>query len=228
MERDWFVKKTLRDMPHGMPCARAYDLAATERSQAVKNPDPTCAIKMYRSKDNYIWVTGEYHEDFVDDKFGVSGMVCKRSGDRDNLILRQAQKDGDECTIVLPVDPGAAGLGLFAQMAAALQAEGFKVKRDPTPTNKSKLTRFLPFATSAENGLVYIVEETFDKVTLDFIYKQLESFDGERSTAKKSDDFCDSFGSCYNYLSTARVILPFTVPNISSTTRLAQYKKSIK
>jgi len=177
-----------------------------------------------RDRQGYTYIFGNYHPDFYDDVLEVYGQFCKRSGDRDNHILKQAYYDGDDVTIILPVDVGSSGKSTFESMAANLSREGFMVKPDPMPTNKSKLTRFTPFATASENGLVYIVKDTFDKKTLEFIYKQLEQFDGERSTATKHDEFPDLYASGFNYLNKAKVIKPFSLPNISSPTQLANFK----
>lgn len=212
-ERAWVKPIQSHEMPLDVTCCRAYDLAATERSQANKYPDPTACGKLYRDRQGYYYMAGEYHQDFYDDVYGVYGQFCKRAGDRDNHILKQAYVDGEDCPIILPVDVGAAGKSNYASMAANFTQYGFIVKQDPMPINKSKLTRFLPFATACENGLVYILVDTFDKKTLEFIYKQLEAFDGERSTSERKDEFPDLFGSAFNFLSRTKTL---NVKNLAS------------
>ena len=204
-ERSWLMSTTSDKVPPKMSEARAWDLAATERSQAVKFPDPTACIKMYKSKQGFYYIAGDYQEDIEDDHYNIKGQFCKRSGDRDMHIVKQAAHDGRKCPIVLPVDPGAAGKTAYQEMAKFFISEGFKVKKDPTATNKSKLIRFQPFASACENNLVYILEDTFDPVTRDFIYKQLEAFDGERSTASRKDDFVDAIATAFNYLAQSKV-----------------------
>lgn len=224
-ERGWVKEITLKDVPENTVAVRAYDLASTERSQVNKFPDPTACCRLEKDRACNIYLKGDYVDSFYDDVLEVYGQFCKRSGDRDNHILKQAEWDGENVTIVLPVDPGSAGRTAYEAMAKNFGQEGFIVKPDPTPTNKSKLTRFQPFATATENGYVYVVKDTFDKKTLEHIYKQLESFNGERSTNTRKDEFPDLLASGFNYLMKAKVIKPFTLPNISSQTPLANYKR---
>lgn len=215
-------------MPSNAMACRAYDLAATERSQANKDPDPTACAKMYKDREGYYYIAGEYHGKFYDSMYDVYGQFCKRSGDRDNHILMQAGLDGADCPIVLPVDPGAAGKTAYESMAKTFTQHGYMVKKDPMPQNKTKLTRFQPFATACENGLVFILEDTFDKKTLDFICKQLEAFDGERSTKAKHDEFPDLLATAFNYLSKGKDIQPFSVPSVGSNSRLRRFKESLR
>ena len=222
---EWVKEISSTEMPDDVVGCRAYDLASTERSQAYKHPDPTACGKIYKDKNGYYYIAGDYHPKFYDDLYEVHGQFCKRSGDRDNHILMQADLDGEDCTIVLPVDPGASGKTAFEAMAARFTSEGYRVKADPTPINKSKLTRFQPFASACENGLVYVLVDTFDRKTLAFIYKQLEAFNGERSTAQRKDEFPDLYASGFNFLSKAKVYTPFILPEINSPTKLSQFRQ---
>lgn len=228
-DREWLRHTSTDKLPANLTTCRAYDLAATERSQANKFPDPTACALVQKDRNGYYYVSGNYHKDFYDDVYDIYGQFCKRSGDRDNHIIRQAEVDGDGCTIVLPQDPGAAGKTTYESMACNFAQEGFNVKSDPTPVNKSKLTRFQPFATACENGLVYWVDDTFDLKTRDFIYKQLEAFDGERSSTHRKDEFPDLLASGYNYLMKTKIIRPYTMPDLSNaTSRLSTYRKQIR
>jgi phage terminase large subunit-like protein len=113
----------------------------------------------------------------------------KQSGQREQEILKTAQWDGEDTYIVFQIDPGAAGKDGFRQATKMYLEEGFVVKRDPLPPTKSKLQKFEPFSTAAQNGQVYIVEELFsDKEMVKILYDELESFTGERSTAARKDD----------------------------------------
>ncbi|AHK11206.1 terminase large subunit [Shewanella sp. phage 1/4] len=221
----WFQE--VDRIPSGGVMARGYDLAATERSQVNKHPDATTSCKMLKH-EGYYYIIGNYHESFYDDVEDVYGRVCKRVGDRDNVMLSQAKLDGDECTIVLPVDPASAGKQVYLEMSKFFTGNGFRVKKDPVAGNKSKLTRFLPFATAAENGLVKIVRNTFDDKTYLWIMKELEAFNGERSTSTKKDDFPDCISTVFNYLCTARSNKAFTLPTIDSPSLLSHHKSRIK
>ena len=224
-ERSWLTAISSNDLPSQHTSCRAYDLAATERSQANKFPDPTACVKMFKCKRGFFYIAGDYQEDIYDEHYNIFGQMCKRSGDRDMHIIKQGKHDGNETPIVLPVDPGAAGKTAYQEMAKTFMAEGFIVKKDPTATNKSKLIRFQPFATACENGLVFILEDTFDPVTRDFIYKQLEAFDGERSTASRKDDFVDAMATAYNFLAKTPVRSYNYSLNVHSSTVLSKWRK---
>lgn len=110
-------------------------------------------------------------------------------GERDQLIEQQAHVDGAEVTIVLPKDPSGAGVVEYQESAKKLISKGFSVKPDAMANNKSKLTKFSPFSSACQNGFVYIVEDSFpNQATLEHFYKELEIFNGERSTATVKDD----------------------------------------
>jgi phage terminase large subunit-like protein len=225
-ERSWVQDNAVPRLPYGCTKVRAYDLAATERSQANRFPDPTACIGMAKDRHGDFYIYGHYHEGTYDDHYQVYGQYCMRSGSRDKQIIAQAAYDGEETFVVLPQDPAAAGKAAFDSMSKLIMAEGFKVKKDPMPINKSKLTKFEPFATACENGVVYIVESSFDKKTLEFIYKQLEMFNGERSTSTRKDEFPDVMASAFNMLNKTKVIRPFSVPNCaSSASRLSEHNR---
>ncbi len=224
-KRDWL--QGIDKVPVNTEAVRSYDFGASERTTANKNPDPTTCIKMYKS-DGYYILAGEYHEDFYDEVDDIQGTIYKRSGDRDNTMIKQAEYDGKEVYIVAPQDPAAAGKALWNQQAKFFAEKGFIFKKDPCPINKNKLTKFLPFATAAENGLVKIVKSTFSEKTYNYIMKQLESFDGERSTTTKKDDYADTIASAFNYLSNSNYMQPFSLPTTSSPSKLHEYKKSIR
>lgn len=228
---NYFLRSWLQEVnriPEGCTVQRGYDLAATERSQVNKTPDATTSIKLYRDRNGYYYIAGNYHENFYDDVEQVHGRVCKRVGDRDNVMLSQAKLDGDECVIILPVDPASAGKQVYTEMSKFFTGHGFRVKKDPVAGNKSKLTRFLPFATAAENGLIKIVRNTFDDKTYEWIMKELESFDGERSTTTRKDDFADCLATVFNYACTSRTHKAFSLPSINAPSLLAAHKTRIK
>jgi phage terminase large subunit-like protein len=222
-KREWV--KELDRIPYGVNCCRAYDFGASERTTANKNPDPTTSIKMYKDKEGNFILAGEYHEEFLDEVDNIQGAIYQSSGQRDMTMLKQAAFDGVEVPIVAPQDPAAAGKALWLQQAKFFAENGYIFKKDPMPITKSKLTKFLPFATSAENGLVYIVKSTMTEKTYNYIMAQLERFDGGRSTNTKRDDFADCIASAYNYLCTARYYSTPYIPDINAPTKLSNYKQ---
>lgn len=226
-KRDWLTE--VDRVPAEALCVRAYDFGASERTQTNKYADPTVSIKLYKSKDGYYTLAGEYHRDFYDEVDEIEGAIYKRSGDRDNIMLKQAAYDGKEVHIVAPQDPAAAGKALFTQQAKFFTEHGFIFKKDPCPVNKNKLTKFLPFATAAENGLVRIAKSTFSEKTYNYIMKQLENFDGERSSTTRRDDFADCVASGYNYLCQAKIHKPVVIPQFNnSQTNYAKMKQSLR
>lgn len=190
-----FQRKWLKDIdkvPEAAVYCRAWDKAATEPSEVNQHPDYTASVKMAKDKHGFFYLIGDYQEDNFDKRDSkhtkIEGRFRERSGTRDVLIQKQAEHDGTGCTVVFSQDPGAAGVTEFTESAKKLIAEGHVVKKDPMPTQNGKLTRYLPFSSAAENGLVYIVKSTFSPATLDAFFKENESFDGARSSDHRKDD----------------------------------------
>lgn len=171
--RTWLHKAT--HVPTGAKYARGWDTASEVPNENNKHPDFTASTKMAKCKDGYYYICG-----------GVR--FQKRPGDRDREIMSIGNRDGVDCTLVQAIDPGAAGKVQFTEFAKKGNAEGLVVRSDPMPNNKSKLKRYEPFSAACENGLVYIVESTFEREELEQFYKENEEFDGERSTSRRKDD----------------------------------------
>lgn len=221
-QREW-LHKVHKVPARAQPC-RSWDKAATEPSEVYRQPDYTASVKVWKDTEGYFYLTGNYISDAFDDKDNeVLGRFRKRVGDRDKMILKQSQLDGTDCKVVFPVDPGAAGKTEFENSAKALAQHGFIVKKDPMPPQKSKLMRFLPFASAAENGLVRIVEHTFNHKTLEAFYTELEKFDGEPSTELRKDDWADCTASGFNYMAKELVVPSFTVPSFGAENKFAMY-----
>lgn len=203
--RNWLKKAT--HVPLNAVQCRAWDKAATEKSEVNTSPDYTASCKMYKSRDGDFYIVGNYHPDNYDkDDPQVLGRFRERPGRRDVLIEKQSLYDGVECTVVFSKDPGQSGVTEFEESAKKLMVHGIKVQQDPMPTQNSKLTRYSPFSSACENGFVYIVESTFTKESLEHFHKENESFDGQRSSRTRKDDIPDSCASAFNWLCKARVI----------------------
>lgn len=212
-------------IPLGSTRVRSYDKAGTERSTGNKTPDFTAGIGIARDEDGFYYLYGNYHDDFRDTgewSTDIAGMFCKKAGERDKIIKRQAKKDGDDTVIIFPVDPGQAGMSEFLTSSRELISDGYIVEKDPTPGNKSKLTRFSPFAQLAENGFIKIVKKSFPLDTYNYIMKQLEAFNGERSTGVRKDDFADAISSGINYLEKHEVVRAVRIPRPNAPTLYAR------
>lgn len=209
-DRSWLKKAA--HVPRDAVCCRAWDKASTEPSETNSTPDYTASIKMYKDREGYFYLVGNFHQSNHDKKDpDVLGRFRERPGARDKLITNQAVHDGTECAVIFSQDPGSAGVTEFQESAKKLTSKGFRVQKDPMPPQNSKLTRYAPFSSAAENGLVYIVESTFDKATLEAFHKENESFDGERSTRTRKDDWPDATASAFNWLCRKSVIPSFTM-----------------
>lgn len=138
--------------------------------------------------DGIYYIIGDYIPENKQIDTDILGRVQMRAGERDVLIAKQSAHDSTDCTVVLPKDPSASGAFEFQQSSLALIEQGFTVKADPMPSNKSKLTKFSPFASACENGLVRLCKSTFNAATYEAFCKELEAFDGERSTSHRKDD----------------------------------------
>ena len=212
--RSW-VKPT-DTLPKSIVGCRAWDKASTEPSDVNKYPDYTACIKMYKSREGFFYIVGDYHNtchDKTDPE--VFGRFRETPGSRDVKILSQAKHDGPEIAIILPKDPAAAGATEYLESAKKLTGEGFRVQQDPMPAQTSKLTRYVPFSSACENGLVYILEHTFNKATLEHFHKENESFDGERSTKLRKDDLPDCSASAFNWLCKKAVIPSFSLEDFT-------------
>jgi predicted phage terminase large subunit-like protein len=212
--RDW-VENVTYPICKTSKC-RAWDKGASIPSEKNRYVDPTASIRMEKDENGIYYIIADFIPSAKDEKSDIYGKFCRLAGERDALIKDQAEADGDEVPIILPKDVGQAGIVEFQESAKKLLSEGYIVKADAMPTNKSKLTKFSPFAAACQAGLVRIVEESFpNKATLDAFYKELESFDGERSTAHRKDDWPDACATAFNYLCKERVIK--IVPRNQST-----------
>lgn len=188
--------------------ARGWDKASQEPTEQEKFPDFTASVKLGKDSQGLYYLVGDHTPENIEDELtNTYGRFRKRPGERDQIIASQGHHDGDDCVIVLPIDPGAAGKVEFAESAKKLLGEGLRCQSDPVPNNKNKLAKFAPFADAVEAGLVRVVESTFtNKESLNVIYDELEKFDGERSTRQKKDDLVDAISTAFNFLTQARSV----------------------
>lgn len=226
-DRNWLHK--IENKPFEAVCVRSWDIASEEPSDKNRHPDYTASIKMYKTKENEYVIAGDFEPLSHNEREDTYGRYRQRPGQRNHSMIRQAEHDGSEVIVCLPVDPAAAGKLQFSELAKMFMSEGFTVRKDPMPSNKSKLTKFEPFSSACMNGMVSIVESSFgNKKTLDAFYKELESFDGERSTSSRKDDWADCCGSSFALLCTQRVIKAYSLPDCSSSTKYTAHKQNTR
>lgn len=222
-KREWLNKYD--KIPSNGIMARGWDKAQTEPSDVNLYPDFTACSGMIKTESNEFIIIGNHHDRNKDKELEVFGKFRERPGKRDMIIEAQSFYDGKDCTIILPQDPN--GRTEFIESSKKLVIKGFIVKKDPAKNSVGKLIRFTPFSSACENGLIGIVESSFDKKTLDAFYKELEAFDGERSGKKRKDDWPDSCATVFNYLSQEVVIPKFTLPVCAPNNNLINIKRVI-
>lgn len=125
---------------------RAWDLAGTQGAGAF-----TVGVRM-----RYGRTSRKFYIDDVQRKQLSSGGVRK-------LILDTAETDGADTRIVLPKDPGQAGVAQIDDLTAMLA--GFNVKAEAQ--SGSKEVRAEPFAGHVENGHVHVLQDTWTKVFIE-------------------------------------------------------------
>jgi phage terminase large subunit-like protein len=113
---------------------------------------------------------------------------------------------------------GAGGAAQYEYLSKLLVTEGFIVKKDDAVATTSKLKKAAPFFSACENGLVYIVEDSFEKEELELFYRELEIFDGvTRSTRLRHDESIDTSATCFNFLSKQQVLPTIVLPTLTKT-----------
>lgn len=185
---------------------RAWDLASSAGDTPnTQGCDATQGLLMARCPQGYFYLCG-------------SKRFRKRAGERDQEILLTAKQDGNDVYVVIPKDTGAGGAAQFEYLSKLLVSNGFVVKQDSAVATASKLKKASPFFSACENGLVYIVEQSFEKEELELCLKELEIFDGvTRSTRLRHDETVDTCASAFCYLSKKQVIPKFTLSSITKT-----------
>jgi len=176
---------------------RGWDKANTpvSKDSANKYPDFTACTGMVKTAEGDIVIIGDHHEDNKDKDDGVYGRFRELPGRRNQIMLRQAQWDGPDCTVVLAQDPN--GKFEFEESVKFFNSHGFIVKKDPAIVSSSKLTKYSAFSSACENGTVGIVESSFHPDTLEDFYKCHERFTGLRSSRTYKDDIPDSTASTF-------------------------------
>jgi phage terminase large subunit-like protein len=219
-------EKVVSTLPSTTQKVCAWDKAGTEYVPKINNTDAdfTASIHMAKCQDGYLYLYGNYCPENYDPHEKVYGKFRKGVGDRDRIMLKQAEYDGKDVPILISQDAGADGRQLFQEMAKKFVTYGFRVVPSTTAVTAGKWSKFEPFLMACQAGLVKIVESSFDPRTLELLYKELETFaptlpNGKpwRSSRSIKDDFCDAVAEAYNYLSKAQYIPSFTLPTLSKS-----------
>lgn len=159
----------------GLAC-RAWDNAAT-----VAGGDFSTGVRMVRDGQKYV-LTHVWRGQVSSEQLRLAKVT-------------QAQIDGLNTIIHLPVDPGAAGVDLVASDRRALATLGFGVV-DKRPTG-SKEVRAMPFAAACEAGLVELERGPWNQAFID----ELCSF-----PTGAHDDQVDAASDAFNYLASQQEV----------------------
>ena len=188
---------------------RCYDLAGTLKSKDSGNePDYTASAKVSKLK------SGGY---FVHDV----QRTRIRFGDWERFILENAATDGKNTKIVIPEDPNPAAKSAAAQLTQKISEHGYIVTT--MRSTKSKLDRFRPFSSLAQNGHIKFLKncgiDYENNIFNDnnFVYKELEAFTGLRRSGQNGhDDMVDALSDCIEALVNVKQIPNFS-SNLAST-----------
>lgn len=206
IRREWFVEKD-EEPPWTeiVKTVRAYDFAFKLKTDAYPNPDYTASIKMSKLKD------GNY---FIHDIRRTRILP----GDWMTFILEAAMEDGPKVDIVLPLDPQTRYSNTF--ISKELSSKGFFVRQFNAKGKKED--RFKPFSSIVMNGGMQILRncgtdyESGIYNDLSFFYKELEAYDGKRSSGQRHDDLCDGCSDAFAAVASCKDIPSFSVGLLST------------
>lgn len=164
--------------------ARAWDIAGSKPSETNPNPDYTAGVLMGKTREGQYVIIDviRFRENY--------GEVIKR-------IVETAKSDPEGTKVVLPQDPGAAGKAVIREQLKYLHEEGIYNVSFMVVGGRSKVTRFQPLASAAENGLVSYIEDAWNEAFFD----ELEHFTGGRN---EKNDQVDAAADSYVSLSTVK------------------------
>ena len=186
---------------------RSYDFASTLKSELNTSPDYTATCKVSKLKN------GGY---FVHDV----QRTRIRFGEWKDFILNNAIADGYDVDVIIPLDPGAAAKAATGILTREISEAGFRAR--VLTTTKSKLDRFRPVSSLAQNGHITFLKncgtDHENKIVNDlgFVYKELEAFTGSRKGGESGhDDVVDALSDAVAIL-TQKIQLPSIVGSLAS------------
>jgi predicted phage terminase large subunit-like protein len=174
---------------------RAWDLSAVKPSSASPDPDWTRGTLVSKDKVGYYTV-----EDIQS--------LRDRPHEVEKLIYKTASEDPEGTIVVLPVDPGQAGIAYANVVKVKLAEMGISCKL--VKTNKSKLTRFLPVASISEAGFLNFVRADWN----DEAFTELENFNGDKNNGH--DDIADTLSDAILALNQSYNLPDFSITNIGT------------
>jgi len=198
---EWCKRITIHDLPEGLQYVRAYDLAASEKSEANRNPDASVGILMARDPFGHYYLIDMLK-------------MFERPHNLLQKIISQANLDGLDVPIVIPQDAGGSGKIAAQHFVSVLSEAGCIVKVDVMSGHSGKLNRGLPFCQIAESGMVSIVIGNWNEEYL----RVMSDFEGTPETMRKiHDDEWDATSSGFKFLAKRNTLPVFNLGNDSYT-----------
>ena len=178
---------------------RAWDFASEEKTNS-NNPDWTAGVKMSRDRMGIYYI-----EDVVRDRVTTDKVL--------KMVIDTAKQDGlDDCDVVIPLDPAAAGKTAVYFYLKVMAEHGVAAKTKPVGTQASKLTRFRPLCALAEAGSLRVVKGDWNEQ----FFLELEGFSGEAKIQKMlKDDQVDAASDAFATLARQVTIPTFSLPNMT-------------
>lgn len=198
-QREWVEEIDYLPEEEVVSTVRVFDFAATLKSDREPSPDYTASIRMRKTIDG-IYIIDDVRRTRI------------TAGNWDKFVLDCAAIDPPNTTYYVPLDPGAAAKRATMMFIRDLSQAGLYVKK--IDTNKSKLDRFRPFSSMAENGGIQFVSNCGTDLEnnivndLSFVYKELEAFTGVRKRGEMGhDDLVDCCSDAFYVLASGRTVL---------------------
>lgn len=201
-QRSWVREEIGYDESQVLKVVRSYDFAGTLKVDSNPSPDYTVGTLMAKMRDGTYWV--------LDVK-----RTRIRFGDWEKFIIENAMADNERfrnVTILIPEDPNPAAKAACSMLIRSLSESGLYAQR--IRASSSKLDRFRPFSAMAQNeGVVFLKDcgndlENKQYNTNEFVFKELEAFDGKRRSGESGhDDVADSISDGFSFLA-SKMVLP--------------------
>ena len=157
---------------------RFWDLAASTNSKSYY----TAGVKIRKvtNQNLYIVLDIKYH------KFEPVNVP--------KFLAATAKEDGENVHVFWEQEPGSSGKLANSIISQNLAATGLKLRGGAIPPISDKLTRAIPFAVSAEQGQVYLLQSDWNNIYIN----NLQKFDG--SAKPLVNDLTDASTGAFNLL----------------------------
>lgn len=184
-KREW-VRPVVYHEQKFVSYVRSWDIAGSLPSELNPRVDWTVGVLMGRTKEG---------------RFVIIDVVRfqARYGEVMKTIAETALTDPPGTKVTIPRDPAAAGKVAAGEQIKYLHQEGVTNVTVMQVGNKSKVTRFQPFAVAAEHGLVDYIIAPWNEA----YFNELEAFDGSR---RCTDDQLDATSDSYMALATKKTL----------------------